>query len=138
MNIVALERNTAGLDVSVDCWNELGTVTTYGNTVTKEEIRERIKDADIVILNKSQMNEETLKDASKVKLLCELATGFDNCDLAYCKSRGIKVTNVVNYSTDMVAQHTFMLALALSQKLKYYDDYVKSGAYSAQDRFAHF
>ena len=138
MNIVALERNTAGLDVSVDCWNELGTVTTYGNTVTKEEIRERIKDADIVILNKSQMNEETLKDAPKVKLLCELATGFDNCDLAYCKSRGIKVTNVVNYSTDMVAQHTFTLALALSQKLKYYDDYVKSGAYSAQDRFAHF
>ena len=43
--------------------NELGEVVTYGNTVTKEEIKERIKDADIVILNKSQMNEETLKDA---------------------------------------------------------------------------
>jgi len=138
MNIVSLERNTAGLDVSVDCWNELGNVTCYGSTVTVEEIRERVKDADIIIINKSPMNEETLKNAPNVKLICELATGYDNCDLAYCSSRGIKVTNVVDYSTDMVAQHTFTLALALSQKLAYYDNYVKSGTYSAQTGFAHF
>ena len=138
MNIVSLERNTAGLDISVDCWSELGTVTCYGNTVTIEEIRERVKDADIIIANKSLMNEETLKDAPKVKLICELATGYDNCDLAYCSSRNIKVTNVRDYSTDMVAQHTFTLALALSQKLIHYDNYVKSGAYSAQTGFSNF
>ena len=73
-----------------------------------------------------------------MKLICEFATGFDNCDLAYCKSRGIKVTNVVDYCTGMVAQHTFTLALALSQKLFHYDTYVKSGEYSAQDRFSNF
>lgn len=138
MNIVALERNSAGTDVSVDCWNELGNVTCYRNTVTEEEVRERIKDADVIIANKSPMNERTLKDAPNVKLICELATGYDNCDLAYCKSRGIKVTNVVDYSTAMVAQHTFTLALALSQKLAHYDKYVKSGEYSAQDRFSNF
>ncbi|MBR3694581.1 MAG: hypothetical protein IKL88_08650 [Erysipelotrichales bacterium] len=38
----------------------------------------------------------------------------------------------------MVAQHTLTLALALSQKLSYYDHYVKSGAYSAQNKFTHF
>lgn len=81
------------------------------------------------------MREESLKNCPNVKLICELATGYDNCDLEYCKSRGIKVANVVDYSTAMVAQHTFTLALALSQKLPYYDEYVKSGAYSAQDRF---
>ena len=138
MNIVALERNSAGTDVSVDCWNELGNVTCYRNTVTEEEVRERIKDADVIIANKSPMNERTLKDAPNVKLICELATGYDNCDLAYCKSRGIKVANVVDYSTAMVAQHTFTLALALSQKLAHYDQYVKSGEYSAQDRFSNF
>lgn len=138
MNIVALERNSAGTDISVDCWNELGNVTCYRNTVTEEEVRERIKDADVIIANKSPMNERTLKDAPNVKLICELATGYDNCDLAYCKSRGIKVTNVVDYSTAMVAQHTFTLALALSQKLAHYDKYVKSGEYSAQDRFSNF
>ena len=39
MNIVALERNSAGTDVSVDCWSELGNVTCYRNTVTEEEVR---------------------------------------------------------------------------------------------------
>lgn len=138
MNIVALERNSAGTDIPVDCWNELGNVTCYANTVTEEEVRERVGDAEVIIANKAPMNERTLKDAPNVKLICELATGFDNCDLTYCKSRGIKVTNVVDYSTAMVAQHTFTLALALSQKLPHYDNYVKSGAYAAQDRFSNF
>ena len=84
------------------------------------------------------MNETTLKDASNVKLICLFATGFDNVDLSYCKNRGIKVANVVNYCTATVAQHTLLLALALSEKIAFYDNYVKSGAYSAQDRFSNF
>lgn len=138
MKIVVLERNSVGPDIPVDCFYELGDVVCYPNTVTVEEVRERVREADIIVANKSPMNEESLKDAPNVKLICEFATGFDNCDLAYCKSRGIQVRNVVDYSTDMVAQHTFTLALALCQKLAYYDNYVKSGAYSAQDRFSNF
>ena len=138
MKIVILERNSVGTDVSVDCIKDLGEVTIYPNTVTVDEVRERIKGADIVIANKSPLREETLKDAPNVKLICEFATGYDNCDLAYCKSRGIKVANVRDYCTGMVAQHTFTLALALSQKLPHYDQYVKSGQYSAQDRFSNF
>jgi glycerate dehydrogenase len=133
-----LERNSVGPDIPVDCLEELGEVTYYRNTVTIEEVIERVKDADVIVANKSPMNEESLKDAKNVKLICEFATGYDNCDLAYCKSRGIKVENVVDYCTSMVAQHTFTMALALSQKLAHYDNYVKSGAYSAQDRFSNF
>lgn len=138
MNIVVLERNSVGPDIPVDCFEELGTVTYYRNTVTVDEVKERVKDADIIVANKSPMNEESLKDAPNVKLICEFATGYDNCDLEYCKSRGIVISNVRDYSTEMVAQHTFALALALSQKLAHYDNYVKSGAYSAQDRFSNF
>ena len=137
MNIVILERSSVGMDVSVDCFNELGNVTAYDNTAY-EQIPERIKDADIVVLNKSKMKEETMKDAKNVKLLCEFATGFDNVDVNYCKSRGIGVTNVRNYSTEMVAQHTFAMALYLSQKLRHYDEYVKSGEYGSQQRFSNF
>ncbi|MGN1147071.1 MAG: NAD(P)-dependent oxidoreductase [Lachnospiraceae bacterium] len=137
-NIVVLERNSVGTDVSVSCFEKLGNVTYYPNTTTVEEVQERTKDADIVIANKAPMREESLKASPRVKLICEFATGFDNCDLAYCRSRGIGVANVVDYSTSMVAQHTFTLALALVQKLAYYDTYVKSGEYSAQDRFSNF
>lgn len=138
MKIVVLERNSVGTDIDVSCLEQLGEVTYYANTVTPEEVRERIKDADIVVSNKAPLREESLKEAPKVKQICEFATGYDNIDIHYCKERGIKVCNVVDYSTAMVAQHTFTLALALSQKLPHYDNYVKSGAYSAQDRFSNF
>lgn len=138
MKIVILERSSVGEDVSVDRIGGLGEVAVYDNTVTTEEVRERVKDADIIIANKSPLREETLKDAPDVKLICEFATGYDNCDLEYCTARGIKVANVRDYCTAMVAQHTFTLALALSQKLFYYDEYVKSGQYSGQSRFSNF
>ena len=138
MKIVILERNSVGTDVSVDRLREFGEVVIYDNTVTIEEVRDRVKDADIVIANKSPLGEETLKDAPGIRLICEFATGYDNCDLTYCTARGIRVVNVRDYCTAMVAQHTFTLALALSQKLPYYDSYVKSGQYSAQGRFSYF
>lgn len=137
MKIVVLERNSAGIDIEMD-YSDLGEVTYYPNTVTREEVAERIKDADIAVANKSPFCEETLREASHLKLICELATGFDNCDLEYCKVRGIQVRNVVDYSTAMVAQHTFALALSLIGKLPHYDRYVKSGAYGDQDRFSNF
>lgn len=138
MKIVALERNSAGTDISMECFQDFGEVIYYGNTTTKEQVKERVKEAEIIIANKSPLNEETLKEACGVKLICELATGYDNVDLEYCRSRGITVCNVRDYCTGMVAQHTLTLALALSQKLFHYDNYVKSGAYSAQDRFSNF
>lgn len=139
MKIVVLERNSVGLDVPVEeLLGRLGEVVTYSNSVTKEEVAERIADADIVIGNKAPLSEETLKDAKNVKLICEFATGFDNVELAYCRQRGIKVANVRNYSTDAVAQHTFALCLYVLEKLRHYDEYVKSGAYASQSRFSNF
>lgn len=137
MKIVVLERNSVGTDVDVSSFEKYGEVTYYRNT-TKEDVVEKVKDADIIIANKAPMNEQSLKDAKNVKLICEFATGYDNVDLAYCRSRGINVCNVVNYSTAAVAQHTFAMALFLMEDLRYYDDFVKSGAYAAQDRFSHF
>lgn len=137
MKLVVLERNSVGTDVDVSCFEKFGEVVYYPNTVP-ENTAERIMDADIIIANKAPMNENTLKDAPNVRLICMFATGYDNVDLEYCKSRGIKVANVVNYSTAAVVQHTLLLALALEEKLAFYDDYVKSGAYAAQDRFTNF
>lgn len=138
MKIVVLERNSVGTDIDVSCYQELGDVTYYENTVTAEEVRERVKDAEVIVANKAPMNEASLKDAPYVKLICVFATGYDNCDLQYCSQRGISVCNVAAYCSGMVAQHTILLALALSQKLVHYDNYVKSGEYSVQSRFSNF
>ena len=138
MKIVILERNSVGLDIDVERLGEFGELEIYPNTVTAEEVAGRVKDADIVVANKAPMREESLKDAENIKLICEFATGYDNIDVEYCKSRNILVCNVRNYSTAMVAQHSIAMALFLIEKLHYYDEYVKSGAYAAQSRFSHF
>ncbi|MDE7284940.1 MAG: D-2-hydroxyacid dehydrogenase [Lachnospiraceae bacterium] len=137
MKLAVLERNSAGTDIDISALEKFGEVTYYPNT-SADNTAERVRDVDIVIANKAPLNESTLKDAPNVKLICLFATGYDNVDLEYCKSRGIKVANVVNYCSSAVAQHTLLLALALSEKLAHYDDYVKSGAYSAQSFFSNF
>lgn len=137
MKLVVLERNSVGTDIDVSGFEKFGQVTYYANTLA-DNTAERVKDADIIIANKVPLNESTLKDAPNVKLICLFATGFDNVDVEYCKNRGIKVANVTNYCTPAVAQHTLLLAMALSEKLAFYDDYVKSGTYSAQERFSNF
>lgn len=134
MKIVILEKKTLGKDYNVECFNNLGDFVEYDNT-SASLIPDRIKDADIIIANKSPLNETTLKDAKNLKLICELATGFDNVDINYCNTRGIKVCNVRNYSTPSVTQHTFALLFYILEKLNHYDNYVKSGKYSNQDMF---
>ena len=135
--IVILERNTVGLDVSIDRLSQLGEIIIYPNS-SAENAGARIGDADIVIANKCLLNAETLKDATQVKLICEFATGYDNVDLEYCRARDIKVANVRNYSTDAVAQHTFALCFYILNKLRHYDSYVKSGEYGKQSGFSNF
>ena len=137
MKIVMLDRNSIGFDIDVDLFAKLGDFT-YHNTADVETSKTLIKDADVVIFNKTKMNEEILAGAPNVKLLCVTATGFDNIDLEYAKKRGIAACNIKDYSTPAVVQHTFALALSVLEKIRYYDDYVKSGAYSEQMGFSHF
>lgn len=137
MNIVMLDRNSIGFDIDVSIFEKLGNFQYY-DSADQAVSKERIKDADVVIFNKAVMNEEMLAEAEKVKLLCVTATGYDNIDLDYARKRGIAVCNVRGYSTAAVVQHTFALALAVLEKLRYYDDFVKSGAYGNQQGFSHF
>ena len=137
MKIVVLERDSVGRDVSVDCLKELGELTVYANTVS-DEVEERIGNADIIVANKCALCERTMKNAPHVKLICEFSTGYDNVDLDYCAGRGIGVANVKDYCTAAVAQHTFALCFYILEKLRHYDDYVKSGEYASQSRFSNF
>ena len=137
MKIVMLDRNSLGYDMDISIFEKLGTFEAH-DVADRESCKNWIKDADAVIFNKTVMDEDMLKDAPSVKLLCVTATGYDNIDIEYAKRRGIAVSNVRNYSTATVAQHTFALALYLLEKISYYDEYVKSGAYSSQLGFSNF
>lgn len=137
MKIVFLDAKTIGEDIDLSGFDELGEVVKYGFS-TAEEARERSKDADVLVLNKVQVNEQTIGAAKHLKLVCVTATGTNNLDKEYLAKQGIEWRNVAGYSTESVAQHTFAMLFYLLEKLPYYDNYVKSEKYVNDVSFTHF
>lgn len=137
MKIVFLDAKTIGEDIDLSGYDKLGEVVKYDFS-TQEEARERTRDADVIILNKVVIDENSIGDAEHLKLVCVTATGTNNLDKVYLENRGIAWRNVAGYSTETVAQHTFALLFYLLEHLNYYDDYVKSEKYVNDITFTHF
>ena len=137
MKIVFLDAKTIGEDINLSGFDKLGEVVKYSFS-TSEEVPERVSDADVIIVNKIQVNESTIGAAKNLKLVCVTATGTNNLDKDYLNSRGIAWRNVAGYSTESVAQHTFAMLFFLLEKLRYYDDYVKNDHYTNDTIFTHF
>ena len=133
MKIVFLDAATMG-DVSFEPFERLGEFVSYP-TSTPEQARERVADADVVMINKVLVNKELIDAAPALKLVCVAATGVNNIDVEYAASKGIPVRNVAGYSTDSVAQSTFMHILSLAGGAPYFDESVKSGSYSRSGMF---
>lgn len=137
MKIVFLDVKTIGEDIDLSAFDALGEIVTYGFS-SAEQVPERVKDADVIILNKVQVNEQTIGTAEHLKLVCVTATGTNNLDKEYLEKRGIEWRNVAGYSTESVAQHTFAMLFYLLEKLSYYDAYVKEERYVNDTIFTHF
>lgn len=137
MKIVFLDAKTLGEDLDFSGFDKIGEVVKYGFS-SKEEARERTRDADVVIVNKVVIDETTIGEAEHLKLVCVTATGTNNLDKDYLAARGIEWRNVAGYSTETVAQHTFAMLFYLLEKLHYYDTYVKTEKYVNDVMFTHF
>ena len=111
-----------------------GELVLYENS-TQDEALARVRDCDVLIINKVRVTPELIDAAPSLKLICEAATGVNNIDLDYAAMKGIPVKNAVGYSTSSVVQTTFMQILSLVGAAPYYDDCVKSGRYSAMNIF---
>jgi len=134
VKIVFLDASTVGDDISLDEFNSIGEFITYPTTSASQVI-EHIGDAEIVLTNKVVVNKETMDACKSLKLICITATGMNNVDLEHAKEKGIEVKNAAGYSTASVTQTTFTLVLSLLGKSAFYDNYVKSGAWSKSPIF---
>ena len=137
MKIVFLDAKSVGEDIDLSKYRELGEFITYDFS-TSEQVPERVADADVIITNKCNINEHSIGNAKNLKLVCVTATGTNNLDKDYLENQGIAWRNVAAYSTESVAQHTFAMLFYLLEKLRYYDDYVKSEKYANDTSFTHF
>ncbi|MBO4570874.1 MAG: D-2-hydroxyacid dehydrogenase [Bacteroidales bacterium] len=135
MKIVFLDAETLGDDVSLSPISDLGEYISYPSTRPEQTI-ERCKGFDVVISNKVYLGKEAI-DAllPELKLICVAATGTNNVDMEYAAKCGIPVRNAVNYSTESVAQTTYMFILSLVGRTAFFDNYVKGGEYSASGCF---
>lgn len=137
MKIVFLDVKTIGEDIDLSYFDVLGEVIKYPFS-TPEEALVRTEDADVIVLNKVEINEKSIGNAKNLKLVCVTATGTNNLDKEYLEKKGVAWRNVAGYSTESVAQHTFALLFFLLEKLSYYDSYVKSEKYIGDVTFTHF
>lgn len=137
MKIVFLDAKTIGDDIDLSGYDALGEVVKYDFS-SPEEVPDRVRDADVLILNKVPVNQQTIGTAEHLKLVCVAATGTNNLDKDYLEQKGIAWRNVAGYSTETVAQHTFAMLFYLLEHLPYYDEYVKSEAYIGDRQFTHF
>lgn len=128
MKIVFLDAISMG-DASLEEIASLGDFTCYTSS-TPEEVLERVKDAEVALVNKIQVNKTFLDAAPKLKLVCEAGTGINNIDVKLCEERGVIVRNVAGYSTDSVAQIAWMHILNLAGRAFHYQHFVQSGFYS--------
>lgn len=130
MKIVILDKMTLGDDIDLSPLYKLNAEIDIFDSTNHDEVEERIINADVVIVNKIKLGENNLSAASKLKLICVAATGYDNIDLNFCASRNISLCNVPGYSTESVAQLTVGMALYLVMHLDDYRGFVNSGEYT--------
>ena len=134
MKIVILDADTVGASPALDKIANLGEFVSYPRTAASETA-ERLADADIAISNKVVINRDVMEVAPRLKLICVTATGVNNVDLEAAAERGITVRNVADYSTESVTQVTFMHIFSLMGHMQYWDNFAKSGSWTASGLF---
>ena len=138
MKIVFTDADTVTCgDIGFGAFEEIGDVTLYGVTAP-EETQERVKDAGIVMCNKTLITAEVMRNAPSLRYIGILATGVNNVDLEEAGRRGICVTNVPGYSTDGVVQLVFSYVLELFGSLSAYRSSVDAGDWKKSRTFSYF
>ena len=138
-NIVLTDCDTVVSDGDIDLsvLERFGSVTYYGETAP-QETAERIKNADIVIVNKTVIGKREIDAAKGLKLIALFATGYNNIDTEYAASRGIAVCNAGSYSTSAVAQHVFAFILDHASGVSKYHGDVSDGEWIRSRLFSFF
>ncbi|MCP1912596.1 glycerate dehydrogenase [Bradyrhizobium elkanii] len=136
-NVVFLDRDTMPSQIKLRPFAFPHELREFGAT-KPDEICDRVAGAHIVITNKVPLGAAAVARARHLKLVAVAATGTDIVDLSACAARDITVSNIREYATNTVPEHTFALLLALRRSLLAYRDSVRAGRWSASAQFCYF
>ena len=132
---VMLDRNSIDCDDLDFSAIEEATLFTSFEHSTRDEVRKKALNAEIIIVNKVLLTREVLSLLPDLKLICVIATGTNNVDLEAAAESDIAVCNVRDYAAASVSQHVFLLILALIRRFTDYQAAIKQGLWQQQDQF---
>ncbi len=135
--VVADAATVVGNGIDLEFLKEFGEVVAYDLT-PPELLVERLQGVDAVICNKTRITGETMAACPTLKYIGLFATGFNNIDVAYAADHGVTVCNVPGYSTEAVAQHSFALLLAITDRCHEYNRTVAAGDWIRSRTFTYF
>ncbi len=121
-------------DLSWEGFERFGNVTVYDFTAP-EELLNRIREADMLIVNKTVISADTIAAMPKLKYIGVTATGYNNVDAKAAAARHIPVCNVAGYGSKTVAQHVFALILSLTNQVAVHHAAVQAGEWESQPHF---
>lgn len=135
LKIVALDRDT--LPERAFDFAFAHELVCYSATLP-EQTAERIAGAHIVITNKVVISADMMAANPNLRLIAVTATGVNNVDVAAARAAGITVCNVRAYGNESVAEHAFMLMIALMRNLPAYHRDVAAGLWQQSPFFCHY
>ncbi len=138
MTITILDGHAANPgDLSWDEFKKIGTVHYFDRT-PPELVIDRIKDSEIIFLNKINITKEIVDACPKLKYIGVLATGYNVIDTKACREKGITVTNIPAYSTSSVAQHVFGFILNFTNQVQQHSESVQNGDWIKSPDFCYW
>jgi glycerate dehydrogenase len=129
LTLAAIDLDLSALRSTLPAWHFAGMTAAC-------DVRQSVRDADVVITNKVLLDRATLSAAPRLRLVCVAATGTDNVDLQAAKDHAITVCNVRGYATPSVVEHVFMVMLALGHRLHDYHSAVRHGDWNRSAVFS--
>lgn len=133
MKIVVLDGYTLNPgDLSWEGFEKLGEVTVYDRTdiENENEIVERIKDAEIVLTNKTPITANVIDRCRNISYIGVLATGYNVIDCRAADKRGIPIANIPSYGTDAVGQFAIAMLLEICHHVAAHSQAVYEGEWT--------
>src|SRR3981189_651109 len=111
----------------VEYWSEPG-------RISREELFARARDKQgLVCLLTERIDEALLRAAPELRIVANVAVGFDNIDLAACSKRGVVATNTPGVLDETTADFAWTLLMAVARRLSEGEALARSGNWKNWD-----
>jgi glycerate dehydrogenase len=136
MKIVVLDGHALNSgDLSWEALSAIGELQVFDRSAD-DQIVARAHEAEIVLINKTRLSAQILRQLKGTRYIGVLATGYDVVDVQAARELKISVTNIPTYATASVAEFTFALLLELCHHVALHGEATRAGEWSRSKDFS--